>query len=449
MVFCSRLFSFKVFNFWSFVFSICDFKIFYMTTRRGFMKQGGLALFGIGLGGVPQFVKAAAAGFKTTGLYGKKKILVCIFQRGAMDGLMAVTPFTDTFLKAARPTLFMEAGQNKPLLDLDGRFGMHPGLKSFESLFKENRLAIVHGMGSPNNTRSHFDAQDYMESGTPFNKGTASGWLNRAVGLMGHDATPFRAVSLTNSMPRSLYGDNSAIAISNLQDFNIQLRGNKSGANMAAKSFEDLYDETSNDLLKETSKESFDAIKMLQKTDLKNYKPAAGAVYPASALGNALKQIAQLIKLEVGLEVAFAESGGWDTHFNQGVETGTFARNAKDLSDSIAALWADLGTMQDDVTIMTMTEFGRTVKQNGTNGTDHGRGSCGFILGNDVAGGKVYGTVPALSIENLEDRRDLPVTTDFRTVFSEVAGRHLKITDEKKVLFPDFKATALGIMKKA
>jgi uncharacterized protein (DUF1501 family) len=419
-----------------------------MSTRRGFIKNSGLALFGIGLGGVPRFVQAAAASFKNTGLYGKRKILVCIFQRGAMDGLMAVTPFTDTYLKTARPNLFMEAGAGKPLIDLDGRFGLHPGFKAFESFYKEGRLGIVHGMGSPNNTRSHFDAQDYMESGTPFNKGTASGWLNRAVGLMGHDASPFRAVSLTSSLPRSLYGDNGAVAISNLADFNIQLKGNKSGANLAAKSFEDLYDETSNELLKETSKESFDAIKMLQKTDVKNYKPANNAAYPVSQLGNALKQIAQLIKMDVGLEVAFAESGGWDTHFNQGVETGVFARNAKDLSDSITALWIDLGQLQDDVTIMTMTEFGRTVKQNGTNGTDHGRASCSFILGNGVAGGKVYGNVPALSIENLEDARDLPVTTDFRSIFSEVAGRHLSITDEKKVLFPDFKGNMLGMMKK-
>lgn len=418
-----------------------------MTSRRGFIKQGGLALFGIGLGGIPIFVKAAAGSAKSAGMYGRKKVLVCIFQRGAMDGLMAVAPFTDMDLKAARPTLFMEAGNDKSLIDLDGKFGLHPGFKSFEPLFKENRLAIVHGMGSPNTTRSHFDAQDYMESGTPFNKGTASGWLNRVVGLTGHDGTPFKAVSLTNSLPRSLYGDNGCIAISNLQDFNIQLRGNASGANLAAKSFEDLYDQTSNNLLKETSKGSFDAIKMLQKTNVKGYAPANNARYPFSPLGNALKQIAQLIKMEVGLEVAFAESGGWDTHLNQGTENGTFARNAKDFSESITALWTDLGQLQDEVTIMTMTEFGRTVRQNGTGGTDHGRASCSFILGNQVAGGKVHGNMKSLAIDNLEDRRDLPVTTDFRAIFSEVAGKHLKITDNKKILFPEFTGSATGVMK--
>lgn len=419
-----------------------------MSSRRGFLKSGGLALFGIGMGGVPTFIARAANGNKIVSPYKRKKILVCIFQRGAMDGLMAVTPFTDDYLKAARPTLFMSAAKNgktKPVIDLDGHFGLHPAMSAFEPLYREKRLAIVHGIGSPNNTRSHFDAQDYMESGTPFNKGTSSGWLNRAVGLMGHDATPFRAVSLTSAVPRSLYGDNPAVAISNLQDFAIQLRGNPLGANMAAKSFEDLYDQTSSRLLKQTGKESFDAIKMLRKADTKNYTPASGAVYPATALGKALQQIAQLIKMDVGIEVAFAESGGWDTHFNQGTELGVFARNATDLSNSITAFWTDMGAYQDDITLMTMTEFGRTVKQNGTGGTDHGRASCNFILGNDVNGGQVHGTVQPLSVENLEDGRDLAVTTDFRNVFREVADKHLQLRNNQ-VLFPDWKGNNIGVM---
>lgn len=419
-----------------------------MSSRRAFIKSGGLALFGIGVGGVPTFIARAANSHKIIGPYKKNKILVCIFQRGAMDGLMAVTPFTDEYLKAARPTLFMTAAKdsnNGQLIDLDGRFGLHPSMAAFAPLFREKRLAIVHGIGSPNNTRSHFDAQDYMESGTPFNKGTASGWLNRAVGLLGHDASPFRAVSLTASMPRSFYGDNPSVAIGNLQDFTIQLRGNPAGANVAAKSFEDLYDQTSSALLNKTGKESFEAIKILQKANVKNYKPANDVVYPSSALGNSLKQIAQLIKMDVGLEVAFAESGGWDTHFNQGTATGIFSRNVLDLSASITAFWNDLEAWQDDVTVMTMTEFGRTVKQNGTGGTDHGRGSCNFILGNHVNGGKVHGIVNPLAAENLEDGRDLAVTTDFRAVFSEVAGKHLGINNDA-VLFPDWKGQKIGVM---
>lgn len=420
-----------------------------MTTRRAFLKSGGLALFAAGLGGVPSFIAKAAAGNKLWRPYKKNKILVCIFQRGAMDGLMAVTPFTDSYLQKARPNLFMTAAKTatRPLIDLDGRFGLHPAMQSFESLFREKRLAIVHGVGSPNNTRSHFDAQDYMESGTPFNKGTESGWLNRAVGLLGHEAvSPFQAVSLTSSLPRSFYGDNASVAISNLEDFAIRMRGNPMASNTAARSFEELYDNTSSNLLNKTGKESFEAVKILKSADVKNYSPSNGAVYPVSPLGNSLKQIAQLIKMDVGLEIGFAECGGWDTHFNQGAENGTFARNVNDLSSAITAFWTDMAQYQDDVEVMTMTEFGRTVSQNGSNGTDHGRGSCMFILGNDVKGGMVYGNVPELAIENLEDRRDLPVTTDFRAVFNEVATAHLKLKDNSK-LFPGWKGDKIGLMR--
>jgi uncharacterized protein (DUF1501 family) len=421
-----------------------------MVSRRGFLKSGGLALFGVGLmGGIPAFMAEAAASDKVGAPYKRRRVLVCIFQRGAMDGLMAVTPFTDTYIQAARPTLSLSAAGNGKgvLVDLDGRWGMHPGLKAFEPLFRDGRLAIVHGIGSPNNTRSHFDAQDYMESGTPFNKGTSSGWLNRAVGLLGHDAlTPFTAVSLTSALPRSFYGDNPSLAIGNLQDFAIQLKGNPAAASTAARSFEDLYDQTSAGLLQQTGKESFEAMKLLQQADIHNYRPAGGAVYPNSPLGSSLRQIAQLIKMDVGLEVAFTESGGWDTHFNQGTDNGIFARNVTDLSNSIAAFWRDLDVLQDDVTLMTMTEFGRTVHQNGTGGTDHGRASCNFILGNNVAGGKVYGDVKTLAVENLEDGRDLPVTTDFRGVFSAVADGHLKIANDR-ILFPDWNGKKAMIMK--
>lgn len=420
-----------------------------MASRRAFIKSGGLALVGITMGGVPSFIARAANNFKLTQPYKKNKILVCIFQRGAMDGLMAVSPFTDEYLKSARPGLFMSAAKdnrNTPLIDLDGRFGLHPGMKSFEPYFRSKQLAIVHGIGSPNNSRSHFDAQDYMESGTPFKKGTDSGWLNRAAGLMGHEASPFRAVSLTSSRPRSFYGYNPSIAISNLQDFAIQMKGNRNSANVTAKSFEDLYDQASSGILKDTGKETFDAMKMLDKLDTKNYQPTNGAVYPISPLGNALKQIAQLVKLDVGLEIGFAESGGWDTHYNQGKENGQFGRNAMDLSNSITAFWSDLQAYQDDLTVMTMTEFGRTVKQNGSGGTDHGRGSCNFILGNNVNGGIIHGEIKPMAIENLEDGRDLAVTTDFRSVFSEVAVRHLKLKDNA-ALFPEWKGERIGVMR--
>ncbi len=417
-----------------------------MANRRAFMKSGALALFATGISGLPRFITEVAAGTQMLPMYKKNKTLVCIFQRGAMDGLMAVTPFADPALQLARPGLFMRptAGEDGSF-NLDDRFAIHPSLKSLFPYFNTKNLAVVHGVGSPNTTRSHFDAQDYMESGTPFAKGTASGWLNRAVGLLGHTPTPFSAVSVTSSLPRSLYGDFDAIAINNLQDFSIQLKGNPMAAGKAATSFEQLYDQTTSELLNKTGKESFEALKILKSNNIKNYQPSNGAVYPNSALGNSLKQIATLIKMDVGLEVGFAESGGWDTHFNQGTTNGIFARNLKDFSDSIAAFWQDLGERQSEVTLMTMTEFGRTVAQNGTGGTDHGRASCLFVLGNDVAGGKVYSNMGSLAKENLEDNRDLPVTTDFRAVFSAVAENHLQLKTNGN-LFPDWSGASLKMM---
>jgi len=418
-----------------------------MMNRRAFMKNGAMTLFAAGIGGVPAFVSYAADAHKIIGPYKKNKILICIFQRGAMDGLMAVSPFADKNFKAARPNLFMSPAKTEgALIDLDGQFGLHPSLHKFNDVFKEKRMAILHGVGSPNTTRSHFDAQDYMESGTPFNKGTASGWLNRAVGLLGHEATPFRAVSVTSTLPRILYGNNEALAINNLQDFSLKMAGNKLAIDNATNSFEELYDMTSSSILNKTGKDSFEAIKMLKAKNLNNFKPKAGINYPNSALGNALKQMASLIKMDVGLEIGFAESGGWDTHINQGTLNGTMARNLNDLSESMVAFWNDIDAYQDQVTLMTMTEFGRTVHENGSGGTDHGRASCMFVLGNDVKGGQIYQSIKSLANEDLEDRRDLPVSTDFRSVFGSVASNHLQITEMGK-LFPDWDGNMINMMR--
>lgn len=411
------------------------------------MKNGALTLFAAGLGGVPSFITYAADRNKIIHPYKKNKTLICIFQRGAMDGLMAVSPFADIHFKNARPNLFMSPAKTEGnSFDIDGQFALHPSLAKFNDFFKVQRMAIVHGVGSPNTTRSHFDAQDFMESGTPFNKGTESGWLNRAIGLLGHEATPFRAVSLTSTLPRSFYGSNEALSINNLQDFALKVPGNGNMVSNTATSFEDLYDMTSSEILNKTGKDSFEAVKMLKQKNLNQFKPKAGIVYPNSPLGNALKQMAALIKMEVGLEVGFAESGGWDTHFNQGTINGSMARNLADFSESIAAFWNDIESYQDEVTLMTMTEFGRTVHENGTGGTDHGRASCMFVLGNDVKGGKVYHNMKSLAIQDLEDRRDLPVTTDFRTVFSAVAANHLQF-QPGAILFPEWNGEMLPIMK--
>jgi len=418
-----------------------------MLTRRVFLKSGGMALVTIGAG--PTFLNRAALAAAAPGPHMRRKVLVTIFQRGAMDGMMAVTPLDDATLRQLRPRLAMSAARaagDNALADLGVGFGLHPGFSPLLPLWQERRLAIVHAVGSPDPTRSHFDAQDYMETGTPGRKGTPSGWLNRAVGLMGHDRTPFRAVAMTPSMPRSLYGDEPAVAVTNLADFRVKLPGADQVAAAAGEGFEALYERTSQGLLRSTGTETFQAIDMLSVTDVAHYQPANGAAYPKSPLGDALRQIALLIKSDVGLEVAFAESGGWDTHVQQGTVNGTFFRRAQDLSQSIQAFWTDLGPRQDDVMLTTMTEFGRTARENGSGGTDHGHGSCLFVLGNRIDGGKVHGHLPGIHPDALYEGRDLPVTTDFRAVFCELAGKHLGIRDDG-ALFPEWSGRRLPILR--
>ncbi len=409
------------------------------------MKTAGLALVAFGASGTPIFLKRAAA-MATS----KRKVLVTIFQRGAMDGVMAVSPYGDSYLQKVRPRLAMalpNSGGENAVLDLDGRFGFHPAFQPLLPLFQRKELAIVHGVGSPEPTRSHFDQQDYMESGTPGRKGTPDGWLNRVAKELGAGTSPFKAVAMTSALPRSLYGDESALAISNLADFGVKAPGAMQSAMAAGQSFEVLYEQTSQTLLRGAGQESFEAIKLLSKIDVKNYRPLERAEYPRSPLGNSLKQIAQLIKADVGVEIAFAESGGWDTHVQQGTARGNFANRAKDLAQAIAAFWKDLEAYHDVVTLMTMTEFGRTIAENGSNGTDHGRGSCLFVLGSKVDGGKVHGIFPnTLAPENLEDGRDLPVTTDFRAVFSDVAGKTFGIKDDAKI-FPNWNGKRLELLK--
>ena len=424
-----------------------------MIDRRAFLKAGGLSLVVVGgssISGGPMFLARTALAAPAPGTLQRRKVLVSIFQRGAMDGLMAVPPLEEErLLKKHRPRLAMVGGPNggeNRVLDLGNGFGLHPALAAFEPLWKERRLAVVHQVGSPDVTRSHFDAQDYMETGTPGRKGTPSGWLNRVSGLLGHDNSPFRSVSMTSALPRSFYGPEPALAISRLEDFKLRLPGAGGVARVAGQGFEALYEETSQQLLRDTGSETFDAVKVLSDLDVTSYRPAPGARYPGSPLGTALKQIALLVKSDIGLEVAFAESGGWDTHVQQGTTNGSFSRRARDLAQSIAAFWQDLGPYQDDVVLTTMTEFGRTVKENGSGGTDHGHGSCLFVLGNQVEGGVVHGGIEGLDQDLLYEGRDLPVRVDFRSVFSELAGTHLGV-DAGKSLFPGWQGPALPLLR--
>ncbi|HLI75991.1 MAG TPA: DUF1501 domain-containing protein [Acidobacteriaceae bacterium] len=388
-------------------------------TRRGFMKGGALALVGTSV--IPAFLtRSVYAQMDVAGNAGKK--LVVIFQRGACDGLNVVVPHAEANYYAMRPTIAIGKGE---LLDLDGFFGLHPAMASLKPLWDAKYLAAVHAVGSPDPTRSHFDAQDYMESGTPGLKATTDGWLNRALAAdtLAGQPSPFRAVALGSQVPRTLQGRIPAVAVANLQDFSVGGRGQQ--ATPVANAFQAMYDRSTDAILHGTGQETFEAVRMLKSADPAHYKPAAGVNYPNSAFGNSMKQIAQLLKANLGVEAAFADVGGWDTHQNQGGASGQLANRLREFSDSIAAFWQDMGDGAESITLVTMSEFGRTARQNGTGGTDHGHANVMFVIGGTVKGGKVYGRWPGLADEQLNEGRDLSVTTDFRNVLGEAAYKTL------------------------
>ena len=404
------------------------------TSRRFFLRNGALAL--AGTTALPAFLtRAVMAATTEASAQGKK--LVVIFQRGAADGLNIVVPWREPNYYAMRPTIAISENQ---VLDLDGFFGLHPAMASLQPLFQQRHLAIVHATGSPDGTRSHFDAQDFMESGTPGIKSTRDGWLNRA--LQAEDLrrrqehTAFRAVALGSDVPRTLEGKIPSLAISNVQDFAVGGRGPKPAP--AAAAFESMYDGSSDRILHAAGDSSFEAIKMLRATDPAHYAPSPDANYPDSPFAKNMKQIAQLLKANLGVEAAFTDIGGWDTHQNQGSVEGQLANRLRDFSDSIAAFWRDMGPDSENVTLVTMSEFGRTAHQNGTGGTDHGHANAMFILGGQVKGGKVYGKWPGLADHQLNEGRDLTITTDYRQVLGEVVSKTIGATN-LELTFPGAK----------
>jgi len=405
--------------------------------RRYFIKSGSIALASFGvMATAPSFLKRALA--ESVSNTGRRKTLIAIFQRGAVDGLNVVVPFGEHSYYDLRPSIAIPKpdGGAEAAINLDGFFGLHPALAAFKPLWDSKRLAIVHAAGSPDNTRSHFDAQDYMESATPGVKATQDGWLNRYLqSKPDPQKSLFRAVSMTQNMPRAMQGKAEALAMSNLADFNI--RAGQSSAALQS-GFEAMYtDNLVKDALRGTGKETFDAINYLKQVNPAQYKAENGANYPRTPFGNSLLQIAQLIKAGVGLEVAFTDIGGWDTHVNEGNQQGQLSNLLRQFSQAIAALHTDLGPRMDDVVILTMSEFGRTVRENGNRGTDHGHANAMFIVGNGVRGGKVYGDWPGLKNDQLYEGRDLALTTDFRNVFGEIAEKHLGTTNLKAV-FPGY-----------
>ncbi len=402
-------------------------------SRRNFLKSSGLGFLALGL--PPAFLVRAAGAQQGA----KSKCLVTVFQRGAMDGLNVVIPFKDPHYFQLRPSIAVsEPGSGaEGAIDLDGFYGLHPALAPLKSIYDKGHLSFVHASGSPDNTRSHFDAQDYMEIGTPGVKSTPDGWLNRCLDEKKVANAPFRGVALTAQLPRILAGAAPALTLSSLDDFRPR---NEALGNALQK----LYATSSDPLFRSGGANLFAAMNELKQ--IKAKIPASTVPYPAGRFAAGLSQIARLIKADVGMEIAFTEVGGWDTHANQGGATGQLANRLKELAEGLAAFYRDLGDRMEDVVLLTMSEFGRTARENGNRGTDHGHANVMFAMGGRVRGGKVYGRWPGLAPEVLYEGRDLALTTDFRTVCSELVSRHLEQKDLTRI-FPNFRAGApLGLI---
>src|SRR5258707_4524805 len=282
------------------------------STRRVFFRNGALAL--VGTSALPAFLSRAVMASETTPGSFKNKRLVVIFQRGAADGLNIVVPHAESSYYAMRPSINIP---RKAVLELDGFFGLHPSMDSLLPLWKEKHLAIVHAAGSTDTTRSHFDAQDYMESGTPGLKATADGWLNRALETVPEEsASPFRAVAMGPNLPRMLHGSAPAIALPDLKQFKGMAQAPGTGQ-IVEGGFEAMYSQTVDHALHGTGTETFEAIDLLRKADPSKYQPENSAQYPTSRLGQSLQQIGQLFKADIGVEVLFVDCCGLDNHVNE------------------------------------------------------------------------------------------------------------------------------------
>ena len=388
-------------------------------SRRFFLRSSGLVL--AGLHTVPGFLRRAAAATA-----GRGKKLVVLFMRGAADGLNIVVPHAEESYYKLRRSIAIgrpSRGDERAAIDLDGFFGFHPALAPLKPLYDEGLLAVVQAAGSPDPTRSHFDAQDFMESGTPGRKATPDGWLNRYLGRNARPgASSFRSVAATTQLPRILLGSADALAIPSLEQFGLPRTGRSA---VLQRGLESLYAASGDELLSSTMKETFEAVELLRQADPAQYRPANAARYPRGEFGRNMLQIAQLIKADIGLEIAFAEMSGWDHHVNEGGSSGRLANLLRQFAGGLAAFARDLGDRMEDVVVLTLSEFGRTAFENGNRGTDHGHATCLFVMGGPVRGGRVHGDWPGLEQEQLFARRDLAMTTDFRDVAGEILVRHL------------------------
>ncbi|HEU4951084.1 MAG TPA: DUF1501 domain-containing protein [Holophagaceae bacterium] len=390
--------------------------------RRIFLQASASGLAFAGLGLAPRTLRAAAAAAA-----GQGPILVVVIQRGACDALSALPPVGEPRYYDLRPSLAIPKDE---ALRLDGFFGLHPALSRLKPFYDAKVLAPVMGAGSPDPTRSHFDAQDFLESGTPGVKRTEDGCLDRALAAMPGTRGPFEAVALQPTLPRILQGPVPALALGSLDDFRLP-------EGPAAGGFESMYAAALDRSLRGAGDEAFQAMKDLKARDPRSIAPAPGADYPGSPLGKRMQQIAQLIKADLGLRIAVTDCGGWDTHVAQGAAKGQLSARLQDFGDSLGAFLTDLSDRMDRICLVTLTEFGRTARENGTRGTDHGHGSAAFVAGGGVKGGRVLNAWKGLGDGDLNEGRDLKVAFEHRALLGEALTKHLGLRDLGTV-FPGY-----------
>ena len=367
-------------------------------------------------------------------------VLVLIFLRGGMDGLHVVPPHADPSYQPQRPTLAIpQPGKPNGARDLDGFFGLHPDLAPLEEIYRAKQLAIVHAIGSPDSTLSHFEAMQTMERGVSDGNSTATGWVSRHLASMDSGrASPIRAIAFGDVLPKSMQGSIGAMAVRSLSEFRLGEPDDWAGGfrNVLA----GFYG-SDNDPARAAGRETLQLLRSLEKLDPEKYRPEGKADYPKTEVGQRLKQVAQLIKADVGLEIAEVDLGGWDAHVAQPtLMTGLM----KELGTSLHAFWADMGDSMKNVTVVAMSEFGRRVHENSGLGTDHGRGTAMFIAGGSIKGGKVYGRWPGLKSNQLDKDGNLRVTTDYRDVLGEIVDRRLHNSKLAEV-FPQSTPSYLGI----
>lgn len=368
--------------------------------------------------------------------------MIVILLRGAVDGLNVVVPYSDAEYYRQRPTIAIpRPGTQGGAIDLDGQFGMHPALAGLRPLWEQRKLAFVHASGSPDSTRSHFDAQDYIESGTPGVKNTPDGWMNRLLSSLPGKASPTRAVSIGPLLPRILSG---SATVTNLA-LGASGKPTLLDRPKVGDAFAQLY--RGNDKLSQAYREAQSAhqeIMTSMSDDMQRemQRASGGAPLPNGLPGEAAK-LAAVLRKDPNIQLAFLSLGGWDTHINQGASDGQLANRLLPLGQGLATLAEHLGPLFDDTVIVVMSEFGRTAHENGNRGTDHGHGNAMWLMGGPVAGGKVYADWQGLGEAHLHEGRDLPVTTDFRSVLAQIAERHLGLDDARMdALFPGMPARA-------